>query len=195
MPPKEKFSTQSSTTVSREGTTTLPGNVPADVRAERGKEPKSAVKDKSRETIMQIEIQDVIDIDREAEINCTNEDSELGVNETEVRSEETTEQVEIQDVIDIDRDAEINCTDEDSELGVNETEVRSEEDRNLKNIEELREQQTEVFELLRTLPRRSLREKRMPHRYQDYQMNSMVSEPYDTKLKIFNAVRSWHPVY
>ena len=64
-----------------------------------------------------------------------------------------------------------------------------------KNIEELREQQTEVFEPLRTLPRRSLREKRMPHRYQDYQMNSMVSEPYDTKLKIFNAVRSWHPVY
>ena len=104
-------------------------------------------------------------------------------------------QVEIQDVINIDREAEINCTNEDSELSVNETEVRSEEDRNLKNIEELREQQTEVFEPLRTLPRRSLREKRMPHRYQDYQMNSMVSEPYDTKLKIFNAVRSWHPVY
>ena len=103
-------------------------------------------------------------------------------------------QVEIQDVIDIDREAEINCTDEDSELGVNETEVRS-EDRNLKNIEELREQQTEVFEPLRTLPRCLLREKRTPHRYQDYQMNSMVSEPYDTKLKIFNAVRSWHPVY
>ena len=104
-------------------------------------------------------------------------------------------QVEIQDVIDIDREAEINCTDEDSELGVNETEVRSEEDRNLKNIEELREQQTEVVKPSRTLPRRSLREKRIPHRYQDHQMNSMVSEPYDTKLKIFNAVRSWHPVY
>ena len=88
------------------------------------------------------------------------EDSELGVSETEMRSEETTEQVEIQDVIDIDREAEINCTDEDNELGVNETEVRSEEDRNLKNIEELREQQTEVFEPLRTLPRRLLREKR-----------------------------------
>ena len=130
--------------VSREGTTTLPGNVPVDVRAERGKEPSSVVKDKRRETIMQVEIQDVIDIDREAEINCT---------------------------------------DEDSELGVNETEVRSEEDRNLKNIEELREQQTEVFEPLRTLQRSSLREKRMPHRYQDYQMNTIVSEPYDTKLK------------
>ena len=73
---------------------------------------------------MQVEIQDVIDIDGEAEINCTYEDSELGVNETEVRSEETTEQVEIQDVVDIDREAEINCTDEDSELRVNETEVR-----------------------------------------------------------------------
>ena len=65
----------------------------------------------------------------------------------------------------------------------------------MKNIEELREQQTEVFEPLRTLPRCSLPEKRMPHQYQDYHMNNMVSEPYDTKLKIFNAVRSWHPVY
>ena len=37
---------------------------------------------------MHVEIQDVIDIDREAEINCTNEDSELSVSETEVRSEE-----------------------------------------------------------------------------------------------------------
>ena len=46
------------------------------------------VKDKSSETIMQVEIQDVIDIDREAEITCTDEDSELGVNEMEVRSEE-----------------------------------------------------------------------------------------------------------
>ena len=55
-------------------------------------------------------------------------------------------QVEIQDIIDIDREAEIN-TEEDSSLGVNETEVRSEEeDRNLKNIEELREQQTEVVQ-------------------------------------------------
>ena len=81
-------------------------------------------KDKSSETIKQVEIQDVIDSDMESEIGCTDEDSELGVNETEVRSEETTEQVEMQDVIDIDREAEINCTDEDSELGVNETEVR-----------------------------------------------------------------------
>ena len=107
--------------------TTLPGNVPADLRAERGKEPSSVVKDKSKETIMQVEIQNVIDIDSEAEINCTDEDSELGVNETEMRSEE--------------------------------------EDRNLKNIEELREQQTEVFQPLRTLPRCSFHEKRMPLRY------------------------------
>ena len=45
---------------------------------------------------MQVEIQDVIDSDMESERDCTDENSELGINETEVRSEETTEQVEIQ---------------------------------------------------------------------------------------------------
>ena len=34
---------------------------------------------------MQIKIQDVIDIDREAEIDCRDENSELDVNEIEVR--------------------------------------------------------------------------------------------------------------
>ena len=112
-----------------------------------------------------------------------------------MKSEEATEQVEIQHVMDSDKEAEIDCTDEDSHLGVNETEVRSEEeDRNLRNIG-VREQQGEVFGSSRSLPRRSLCEKRMPHKYQNYQMNSIVSGPYDARLKIFNAVRSWHPVY
>ena len=94
--------------VSREGKTKLLVNLPAYIKAERGNEPSSVVKDKSSETIRQVEIQDAIDSDMESEIDCTDEDSELDVNETEVRSEA--------------------------------------EDRNLKNIEELREQQTEVVQ-------------------------------------------------
>ena len=40
-------------------------------------------KNKSSETIKQVEIQDVIGSDMEAEMDCTDEDSELGVNKTE----------------------------------------------------------------------------------------------------------------
>ena len=61
--------------VSREGMTRLLVNVPANIKAERGNEPSSVVKDKNSETIMQVEIQDVIDSDMESEMDCTDEDS------------------------------------------------------------------------------------------------------------------------
>ena len=40
---------------------------------------------RSEETTEQVYIQDVLDIDREAEIDCTDEDSELDVNEHLIR--------------------------------------------------------------------------------------------------------------